>query len=545
MTSLWAEQVLSRIAEFDRHLRTTARQSEVPDIDHPATVSVEPFPRFPAVEFDYLAELDTTVPAPAASDAEVLNEIAGFFRGAQRPESPYCLFNLNVLPTVDATAAACLSVMHNVNGLMDAFAGESLLVEQKVARTIGQWAGWPSAMGISCNGGKLTMQYALRSAISRAQPTCAKEGIKGHIVVICSTGAHYSVEHVAASIGIGASNCIRVPVQSNGSMSPTALREALEDAHADGATVAAVVCCGGTVIDFCCDDTLEVRDVVDQFVKEHSLTNRPYLHFDGVIGWLYLAHRHVRPQALARLAVEDRTRKKLAEVVRRCSALEDFDSLGVDFHKTGLCPYSSSFFIARDRRFMDELGTGDYQYGSSDFQFGRFRAYRYTVENSRPMHGVLAAWVNLLRLGRQGFGDYLLSLHRARDQLLAALKRQGDFAVLNPDTLGWDVVIDIPFDLPTSALAYGDVAVAFMEHCWRRVREGHQLPLFSIVPEFHLSHDPSRSRFAFLIYPMRELPSATWDAVVAAIARERRRFEASEQLDNLLAQHPHWEKPIR
>ncbi len=540
----WGEAVLARLAVLDAHLRRGAAQAQQRDPEHSGQVAIEPFAKFPARDFNYLAELDRMDADAPATEPELLDEVAHFFRGAQRPESPYCLFNMNVLPTVDAAAAACLATIQNVNGLMDMFAGESLLVEQKVARTIGRWAGWPEAMGIACSGGKLTMQYALRAAISRAQPAATKEGIGERLVAICSTGAHYSVEHVAATVGIGADNCVRVPADSGGGMSLPALWTAMERAHAEGATIAAVVCCGGTIVDFSCDDTSEVHDTVERFVRKHELAHRPYLHFDSVIGWLYFTFRDMPAEDLEAAVPEEAIRDRIAEVIRRCAALEQFDSLGVDFHKTGLCPETSSFFIAPDRRFMDELGTGDYRYRDADFEFGNFRAYRYTFENSRPTQGILSAWVNLRRLGRSGFGRYLVSLHRGRAGLERAIERHGQFTVLNPSNLGWEVLFHIPFN-DIGDEAYDDVAIAFMEHCWRRVREGHELPLFSIVPEYHVDHDPLRSRVAFLLYPMNDHTSALWDSVLDAIALELRRFEQSRDSSAASARPTVWDKPIR
>jgi glutamate/tyrosine decarboxylase-like PLP-dependent enzyme len=536
----WSSRVLATLAKMDAHVRRAARARE--QRNDPTEIPHSPLAKFPAREFNYLVELEELRDPGAASDADLLAEIDAFFRGALRPESPYCLFNSDFRPTVEATAAACLTVMNNVNGLMDAFGGESLLVEQKIARIIGRWAGWPSAMGISCNGGKLTMFYALRCALTRVRPDSLRSGTAGRTVVLCSAGAHYSVEHVAALTGIGSENVLRVPLDATGAMRPDALAEILEAVHYEGATVAAVVCCGGTTVDFCCDDTAAISRVVDQFAQDHDLRQPPYLHFDGVIGWLYLAFRDASKAEIDELVPDGAGQRRIAEVLRRTAALERFDSLGADFHKTGLCPYPSSFFIAPDHRFMDDLGAGDYRFGPDDFRFGNLRPYRYTLENSRPMMGVLAAWVNLCQLGRAGLRAYLISLHRARAGLEAALARHGQFEVLNQSSLGWEVVVDLPLDEGNDDPPL-ELAVEFIEHCWRRVRNGSELPLISIVPQYLPDHDPARSRVAFLFYPMREAAPAVRDAAVLAIARELDWFKS--QTHAVESNRGQWEKPIR
>lgn len=520
---------------MDQYLRAQAAAAQVPTPGAPDLHA-----KYPGRDFDYLSELAALEELTEPQPGRVLEEVAAFFRAAQRSESPLCLFNLNVLPTVDATAAACLSVAANVNGLMDAFAGESLLVEQKVARTIGRWAGWPQAMGISCGGGKATMIYALRCAVARVRPQAARQGVRGGLVVLCSSGAHYSVEHVATIIGLGADQVVRVPLDRRGAMGADALMAALERVHAEGSTVAAIVCCGGTVIDFCCDDLERVHEVAARFAHAHSAA-MPYLHFDSVIGWVHLALAGMPPSDLDELLPSGSARERVEEVLRRCAALRCFDSLGVDFHKSGLCPYASSFFIARDRGFMEALGEGNYRYGPPDFHFGSFRAYRYTLENTRPTHGILSAWVNLVALGRKGYGRYLADLHTGRAGLESALRQHGRFEPLNASSLGWEVVFDIPRPAAANTLTYRDFAIGFMEHCWRQVRDGHGLPLFSIVPEFHVDHDPARSRIAFVLYPMGVREPARWDWVVQAISQELDQFVAAGTSTSSGA----WERPIR
>jgi glutamate/tyrosine decarboxylase-like PLP-dependent enzyme len=529
------QSVLRRLADMDRHLRNRAASSQIPTPGAP-----DSFAKYPGRDFDYLQELDALEDLLEPAPDRVIDEVSDFFRAAQRPESPLCRFNLNVLPTVDATAAACLSVTANVNALMDAFGGESLLVEQKVARTIGRWAGWPEAMGISCGGGKSTMIYALRCALARAVPDSARRGVSARAAVICSAGAHYSVEHVAAIIGMGAEQVIRVPMDRSGATRPEALRAAMEDAHRTGSAIAAIVCCGGTVIDFCCDELARTRAIAEDFAREHHVP-LPYLHFDSVIGWPFLALRGMPTSLMDELLPPGPGRHRVEEVLRRCEALPQFDSLGVDLHKSGLCPYASSFFVARDRAFMNALGDGTYVYGPEDFRFGRLRAYRYTLENTRPTHGTLAAWVNLVGLGRKGIGAYLSDLHEGRAGVEAALRRHGRFEPLNPQGLGWDVVFDIPQPPELAPLPYGEFAIGFMEHCWRRVREGHGLPLFSIVPEWHVDHQPELSRIAFVLYPMGRHEPRAWDWMVKSISDELDRFVAQGSAGSVGP----WERPIR
>lgn len=522
------EKIAAFLLEMDRVLR----QSDGPPDGAQADVLGGPTAKFPGVAFDYLDELESLPenPGPLPTD-QLLVEVGHAFRGVQRPESKHCVFNLNVLPAVEASAAACLATVHNVNGLMDAFGGEMLLVEQKIARTLGRWAGWPQAMGISTTGGKATMEYAFRTALSRAAPRSQREGLTGRHVVLCNENAHYSVEHVAALVGIGSANCVRVPSRTDGTMSRGAILDALHRSVDAGSTVVAVAAAGGTTIDFTCDDLHTVADAVDEFVDVRRPDVRPYLHCDAVIGWAYLATSV--PDVSTRPA--DAFRQRATTIRRRLKGLARFDSFGADFHKTGLCPYASSFFVAQDHRFMDDLGTGDYHYDIGDFTFGQLRTYRYTSENTRSAAGTLSAWVSLLSLGKQGLMDYMESLHAHRAAGERAIEEHGRFRLLNQHSLGWEIV----FDEPGLRRDAGVTLIDFAEHCWDRVLSGGRLPLISVVPEYVHA---GRARPALLIYPMKPLTVTEWDRTIHLVSDELDRFLAAGPADR---QSVTWEKPIR
>ncbi|MFK3650338.1 pyridoxal phosphate-dependent decarboxylase family protein [Lysobacter enzymogenes] len=541
--------LVERTLQLDRHVqqRAHADQAALPELALAPGARAGLGPKYPARAFDYLAELERGDDDAPASEAALLDEAARYFRGAIRPQSPHSLFNMVPEPSVEATAAAWLATAYNANSLMDAFGGEALLIEQQVARRIGRWAGWPQAMGISCNGGKFTIMYAIKSALSRIAPESIREGLPRDLVILCSEGAHYCVEHAASLLGLGSGRCLRVPSGSDGRMRPQALRGMLDEQHARGNRVAAIVCCGGTTINFNCEDTAQVREIADAFARERGLAERPYLHLDSVIGWLYLSLLDAEDAQLRRRVPDPRSRARIAEVLRRLRGVDGFDSLGVDFHKDGLCPYASSFFVARDRRFMDELGDGSYRYGDKDFQYGQFRAYRYTFENSRPGQGILAAWMNLRRLGRDGYGDYLAGLHDARNALADALERHGLFRVLNRASLGWELVFEAPFDPELIALApsYQDLALGFMQECWDRVNAGYDLPLFSIVPGYRIDNDPAAVTTGFLLYPMQPRSDAQWDEAVAHIAAQFHDFQARLRTQPRALGATPFEKPIR
>lgn len=541
------QALIGYVRRLDCHVQqyARARQRELPALAIAPRALARPGPKYPASAFAYLEELDRPETEDVVTEVALLDEVARYFSGAIRPQSAHFLFNMVPEPSVEATAAAWLATAYNANSLMDAFGGEALLAEQRVARRIGRWAGWSQAMGVACNGGKLTIMYAIRSALSRIAPTSLRKGLPDDLVILCSEGSHYCVEHAASLLGLGADNCLRVAANNEGRMCANALQNTLDEQHARGRRIAAIICCGGTTINFNCEDTVEVRDIVENFVLRHGLTARPYLHLDSVIGWLYLSLRGTDEAGLVEQVPQIESRLRIAKVLERLRGLERFDSLGVDFHKNGLCPYASSFFIARDRRFMDELGDGDYRYSERDFHYGQFRAYRYTFENSRPCQGILAAWVSLMQSGRKGYAAYLGTLHAARNSLQQAIIRHGLFRVLNQTSLGWEVVFGVPF--AEDLIAYSSeqaLAVGFMQACWNRVDAGYDLPLFSIVPDYRINNAPDQVTTGFLLYPMRQRSDREWDETVELIAAQFHLFQ-DEFRRQPQASWAAFEKPIR
>lgn len=544
---------LQALMEYTQHLNDYILsegkkwQTNLPELQFLSGTRTDLGPKFPARYYSYLDELDKVEDYEPVDDKEILQEVARFFRGSLRSGSPNALFNMLPEASIEATAAAWLVTTYNPNMLMDFFGGEALLIEQQVCRYIGKWAGWPQSMGIACNGGKFTLLYAIRLAISRMAPESAKTGLPRDLVILCSEGAHYCVEHAASLLGFGADNCLRVAGTKDGVMDPNELQRVLDEQHLNGRRIAAVICSGGTTINFNCEDTRKILQSINDFSIRHSLRQRPYLHLDSVIGWIYLSTLNMDSESIFAHFSEPETRKRIAEVQRRLEGISGFDSMGVDFHKNGLCPYASSFFIASDRRFMDELGDGNYKYCDKDFHYGQFRTYRYTFENSRPGQGILAAWVNLRRLGRRGYADYLALLHRARNSVSDALARHSFFRVLNENSLGWEVVFAILFapDIISLSQSHEELAMSFMQECWERVNAGYNLPLFSIVPGYRINNDPENIITAFLVYPMRQYSDEEWDDIVKLIAAQVNDFQDRLRSQQLSLERIQIDRPVR
>ncbi|MGK9310561.1 pyridoxal phosphate-dependent decarboxylase family protein [Melissococcus plutonius] len=502
-------------------------------------------PKLPIKNFNYLEELAEFKYSYTGKDSEETLKIVGeLFQGAIRPHSPYSLFNMVPTPLLDAVAASMMTQVYNVNSLMDDFGGQSLLIEQKVARGIGSLIGWHHSVGISCNGGKLTLFYAIKLALAKMKPDSNKKGLSSDLVILTNESSHYCVEHVCSLLGLGSEQCIRIDSQKNWEMDYTKLKIEVKNQTKKGKKIAAVICCGGTTINFAHDDTEKVYQIVTDTLKELHETYRPYFHLDSVIGWLWFCFH--KQQIVNWEMIEPTIEKKIKEIVHRQDGLVHFDSCSVDFHKNGLCPYSTSFFISKSSDSFTLLNDGNYQYTSDDYQYGQFRAYRYTVENSRPATGIAAAYAAVTRLGISGFQNYLIELQKMHDLFVAEMSKYSKFTVINKYSLGWEIVFLIDFASIVAQTTHerSEITQEFINYLWQKCNQGETLPFISFTPAYKI-HSGAKKQMAFLLYPMNLTSKLNVVDILDRLDQVVDEFEAAVITKSYSFHKTVLEKPIR
>ena len=85
------------------------------------------------------------------------------------------------------------------------------------------------------------------------------------------------------------------------------------------------------------------------------------------------------------------------------------DSFSADLHKTGLCPYTSAYFISKDKKQLhsfDSTQIEDY----SPSVYGSGVNVKYSIEHSKSSAGITAAYVAINSLGKEGYQKYLAHL---------------------------------------------------------------------------------------------------------------------------------------
>ncbi|EQC1082645.1 pyridoxal phosphate-dependent decarboxylase family protein, partial [Enterobacter roggenkampii] len=108
------QTLIDYVQALNRHIQLNARsnQSMLPELTF-APDALETFgPKYPIQPFSYLDELEQAQDETPASEAELYNEVARYFRGAIRPQSRNSLFNMVPEPSIAATAGAWLATAY-------------------------------------------------------------------------------------------------------------------------------------------------------------------------------------------------------------------------------------------------------------------------------------------------------------------------------------------------------------------------------------------------------------------------------------------------
>jgi glutamate/tyrosine decarboxylase-like PLP-dependent enzyme len=431
-------------------------------------------------------------PSHGLDPGVIATELGACFEGSIRWHDPNAAFNITPAPDFDAVAAATLAMLLNPNCLWDVTSGHWLLAEQKIARALGAgiFPGAP-ATGFSTFGGKATLMYGIKMGLAASDRAHKRQGLKGGHVVLASAAAHYSLEDVADYLGLGTSAVLRIPCDSSGSMDPGCFEAKLEQCLAAGNRVAAVIVNGGATIDFPVDDASRIKAACRRKEVEHHLDYAIHLHGDTVAGWAWL----FADDAL--LQDGSRSSQKVLEAKKRLTCIQETDSAGVDFHKTGLCPYSTTFFILKRKERLPDLG-GHQGAPNLDCEHGDLHLHHLTLENSRAATGIAAAYASVLKLGRDGLTRYLRHQQEVRElyENLIESRFSGLFTILNRASLGFEIVLAVnePNGKPISPHAY----LAIKDRLWKT--DGHDnTPIIGFVPHYQT---PEGTVPAFLIYPM-------------------------------------------
>jgi L-2,4-diaminobutyrate decarboxylase len=355
-------------------------------------------------EADYTAHCDLVMPDEMASVEQITALLADYCRGMTVWAHPNAQANVIPPPTIASITAFIAAALYNPNIIWDEYSARFAEAEIEAVAMLAQLVGYDPAQagGVFTFGGTGTILYGVKLALEKLTGGRAMTaGIRRDYKVVASGASHYSRLNVAGWLGLGSDHLITVPSTAQNEISLTHLEATLRDLYQRDETVAAIILTLGTTDAFGIDDLAAVAALRDRLAADYHLPFAPHLHADAVIGWPWLVFQDY-DFALNPLGFHARTLRALQDSLDRIRPLYLADSLGMDFHKTGYAPYTSSLFLAKRRADLALLSR-DPAAMPYLYQFGRYHPGLFTLECSRSGAGALAALANLKLLGKQGY----------------------------------------------------------------------------------------------------------------------------------------------
>jgi glutamate/tyrosine decarboxylase-like PLP-dependent enzyme len=387
-------------------------------------------------EPDYAAAAQAELADQSQSVEEVIPQLVRVLDGMLIFGHPRSQVNVVAHPSIASIIGSVLPSMYNPNLCSDESGRGFSEAEVRVASIMSRLIGYDPAAagGVFTFGGTGTLLYGLKIGLEKALPGTFEKGASGRAVILCSQQGHYACASVAAWLGIGQENLIRVPVQRDNSIDVSALEAIARQQLAAGKAIAGIVATMGTTDAFGIDDLAAVHALRERLVTEFKLPYKPHLHADAVIGWAWSVFDNY-DFAGNPLGFRGRTVRALAAAASRILGLPLADSIGIDFHKTGFAPYVSSLFLLRQR---SDFSTVVRQRESMPYLYhtGSYHPGMFTLETSRAATGVMAALANLLLLGKEGLQTLIGHAIEMAEVLRELIISRPELSILNDQNFG-------------------------------------------------------------------------------------------------------------
>lgn len=376
------------------------------------------------------------IPENSRTPKEVLSDLSRNFGGAIRWHNPGSMINVNPPANLPAIAASAYSMLFNPNFAQDLSTGSLLSTELEVIKLMAELVGWDwkNAHGIFTFGGKSTNLHAVKIGLQKALKNTLDKPIKKDVFIISTEQGHPCHTEVCGWLGIGYESLIKVPVDSFGMMDIEVTEKLICENIENGKVFAGMLLNGGTTIQLTVDPINEAVDMRDRLVQKYNLDYSPHIHVDAVIGWAWLFFKDY-DFCKNELNFSEKTLIKIASLTNRITQMDRVDSFGADFHKTGYCPYVSSLFMVKDRKYLYELGKRD-SVELEELEYGNYSPFEYSLELSRSGTGPISAYMALHCFGKNGFRELIGNLVEVGEYLKATLKLNKEFEVVNDETEG-------------------------------------------------------------------------------------------------------------
>ena len=366
---------------------------------------------------------------------------------------------INVIPPVNLASlvASCYAQSLNVNFAQDTYAGFFILAELEVVKYISDLIGWDwtKSAGIFTFGGKGTNLYATKIALAKCDPASSTRGCKtAKYFMLTSANAHPCHYEVCDWLGIGKDSCVEIPCLEDGAIDLEKTEKIIHEELKKGKIFLGCNLNGGSTNELYIDPIKDVYKLISNVVNQYHLNYRPHIHVDSVIGWVYLFFKKYDYKTNP-LGISGSSLEKIRKLSRLADDFKYADSMGIDFHKTGFCPYISSLFICKNREDYYALNPSKYQ-SIKDLKYGNYNPYQISLELTRSPAGAVSALASLKSLGVAGFQQVYANMIEASERFRKRLSENKNICVLNQDS-GWLATLFILKPLKFTSLGLNEI----------------------------------------------------------------------------------------
>jgi len=277
--------------------------------------------------------------------------------------------------------------------------------------------------------------YALRSALVRAEVRGKIEGYHGRYFFITSVNGHPCYAENASWLGLGSDACVKVHTDLAGRIEIDAARRAIEQNLSEGKVFLGFIATGGTTVELEVDEIKAVVALRNEIADAYHLNYQPWIHVDSVIGWAWLFFNGYRFDENP-LNIDSVSLSRIKSMNNDICELVLADSFGIDFHKTGFCPYLSSLFMIKDRADFFRLGEKEKTIPLSEMTFGGYAPFEQTLELTRSGKGPIGALTSLKCFGKNGYRELIAKLTATTAEFRALLGQLPYVELLNETSRG-------------------------------------------------------------------------------------------------------------
>src|SRR3989344_2196909 len=392
-------------------------------------------------EYKGLIEKYSILPKEIKDPLKKCNEIVfDLFSGVPRWRSPQLQYNIGAPANTAAVAMYSLALDENIYNINDGLAGNILVAEQAVTKILANLADIKTrAHCLFTFGGTATNLYAIKVGTKKASPNSGKKGMPENIIVVVTKDSHFSHKVSADWLGIGTDNVVVIESNPDRSSDLKDAEKKMREILKKGNLLGTIIINGGTTYDHTVDDIKSFVGLRNKIVKDFSLSYKPHLHVDTVIGWTWLMFNDY-DFLKNDLKIDKETLQKIKEQYNKLSYLKYADSWGADFHKgVGSCPVPCSIImfnnIADSVLLSKKEGSFiDMHQLALDFSFTA--PADFTLEPSRPGGAALAALASLHTLGINSYRRNFANLVKLSLLTKKLLSNYNDVIVYNKNSLG-------------------------------------------------------------------------------------------------------------